>query len=159
VPDLAQYRLYRDVTPSFEPAPGNQIAATADTFFADVGPAGGYYRIVAVDVNGNVSASALVGPGQTVSTPGLDVPAFRLDGAPSPVRAPDLVLAGALPSAAPARLELFDLAGRRVWSRELRTAGQFQVMPAREHALAAGVYAVRLRQGERLARARVVLVP
>jgi len=158
VPDLAEYRVYRGLSPSFEPGPGNQIAATADTFYNDVGPSGSYYRIVAVDVNGNVSPSALLGPGQTVSTPGPDALTFGLEAIRSPVFARDLVVAGALPNAAPARLEVFDVVGRRVWSQELRAAGHFHAMPARERGLKPGVYAVRLSQGERSSRKRVVVL-
>jgi sugar lactone lactonase YvrE len=156
--DLSEYRVYRDVTSTFEPGPGNQIAAVTDTFFNDVGPPGLYYRIVAVDVNGNVSPSALLGPGQTVSTPDLGGLAFGLQAIRSPVPARDLVIAGALATALPARVELFDIGGRRVWSHALRAAGRFQMTPGRERPLAPGVYAVRLSQGERVSRGRVVVL-
>ena len=157
VPDLAQYRLHRAGTPSFEPGPGNQIAALTDTFFNDVGPAGSYYRIVAVDQHGNVSPSALLGPGQTVSAP-PEAPAFGFAAIRSPVLARELALEGSLPSTAPARIELFDVHGRRIWSRELRAAGRFHETPARERPLAPGVYAVRLSQAGRTSRGRVVVL-
>ena len=51
------------------PGAGNLVASLADTGYADVGPSGGYYKLSAVDFNGNESAFALVGPGQTLDAP------------------------------------------------------------------------------------------
>jgi hypothetical protein len=65
-----------------------------------------------------------------------------------------------LSSSESASLELIDVAGRRVWSRDLGllTAGEYQVSVPGGVALAPGVYLLRLVQGSRLATARMVRI-
>ena len=66
----------------------------------------------------------------------------------------------ALPDATPAALELFDAAGRRLWSRDVGSLG------VGEHAvrigdgawLPPGIYLTRLVQGKRVATARVAVI-
>ncbi len=86
--------------------------------------------------------------------------AFALRGVqPNPAPA-GATVAFALPDARPASLELFDVAGRRVWSREVGVLGAGEhVVPLRdgEHS-PTGLYLIRLRQAERVATTRVVLV-
>jgi tripartite motif-containing protein 71 len=135
-PDLAEYRLYRGPTP---PAlvPANLIHASPDTGYADVGPAGGFYAIVAADTSGNVGAAASVGPEQTVDAPGDPAPAFAF---------------------APARLELVNAAGRRVWSRAVSGGGTHAVRVAESDALAPGIYLARLVRSERSIVRRLVVL-
>ena len=87
-------------------------------------------------------------------------PAFALHGVrPNPALT-GAVVGFALPDARPASLELFDVAGRCVWSREVGALG------AGEHAVRLrdgawsppGLYLVRLTQGERRAMARATIV-
>ncbi len=65
-----------------------------------------------------------------------------------------------LPDAQPATLELFDVSGRRVWSRDVGGfgAGEHTVRIGDEARLPVGVYLARLRQGARAASARVVVI-
>ena len=65
-----------------------------------------------------------------------------------------------LPDAAPARLEAFDLAGRRVAAREVGPlgGGSHEVRLGEGRALAPGVYLLRLTRGERVLKARAVIV-
>src|SRR5262249_49548761 len=49
--DLGSYHLYRGASADFTPSPGNLIATPTTTSYADVGPAGSYYKLSAVDVN------------------------------------------------------------------------------------------------------------
>jgi hypothetical protein len=92
----------------------------------------------------------------------VEVPALRfaLRGfTPNPA-AGDPVVAFSLASYEPASIELYDLAGRLVLSREvgsLGTGSQSVRLEARGR-LAAGVYTVRLRQGAQVAAARAVLI-
>lgn len=60
----------------------------------------------------------------------------------------------------PASVEVLDLAGRRVWSRDLGElgAGTHSITVAEGNRLRGGVYFVRLRQGARAATARFVVV-
>jgi hypothetical protein len=78
---------------------------------------------------------------------------------PNPA-ARDLNVAFSLPGSAPARLELIDIAGRRVKSEEVGSlgAGNHVLNVNRDGQLAAGVYLVRLAQEGRSATARAVVV-
>jgi hypothetical protein len=62
----------------------------------------------------------------------------------------DLLVTFSLPSAAPASLELLDIAGRRVLMRDVGSLGPGSyVLNLGQNAVPAGVYLVRLRQGPR----------
>jgi sugar lactone lactonase YvrE len=145
--DLDEYRLSRG---------GFQIHASPDTGYSDVGPAGGFYSIVAVDTSGNVSAAATLGPDQTVDTPPATL-TFALEGmTPNPAPNGALTLRFTLPDALPARLELVNVAGRSVWSRAVQGTGPHALRPA--EAFAPGIYFVRLTRGaQSLVRRAVVL--
>jgi hypothetical protein len=71
-----------------------------------------------------------------------------------------LAVAFSLPDAAPARLEAFDLLGRRVAAREVGPlgGGSHEVRLGDGRALAPGVYLLRLTRGDRVLRARAVIV-
>ena len=64
----------------------------------------------------------------------------------------------ALPTAAPARIEVLDLAGRRVHERALDSTAGEHIVAFDGPALAPGVYVLRLTQGTRSATARAVVV-
>ena len=65
----------------------------------------------------------------------------------------------ALPDAAPARLELFDVSGRRRFAREVGVAGAGEHDEAIETpGLSPGVYVIRLTRGAQVRSARAVLV-
>jgi hypothetical protein len=148
--DFATFRLYRGASADFVPLAGNLVTATPDTGYADAGPSGGYYKLSAVDRNGNESPFALVGPGQTADVPGEPAVQFALAGTlPNPSHDGRLLVHFALPGGAPASLELFDLAGRRIEARAVGAlgAGRHAVELAPRRRLAAGVYLVRLTQG------------
>jgi hypothetical protein len=93
----------------------------------------------------------------------VDVPlaaGLALSGAhPNPATA-ELRVAFSLPDAAPARLEAFDLAGRRVAAQEVGAmgAGSHVVNLGEGARLGCGVYVVRLTQGERSLVTRAVVV-
>ena len=159
--DLGAYRLYRGASADFTPSPGNIIASQVATNYADVGPAGSYYKLSAVDVNGNESNFALVTPQQTTDV-GDDAPVvFALHGArPNPATGHELSVAFALPSPAPARLELLDVGGRRVVAREVGTlgAGRHTVSLGGGREVAPGIYWLRLIQGTNQQRMRVAVI-
>ena len=83
--------------------------------------------------------------------------AFALHGAqPNPVTGP-LVVAFSLASTAPARLDVFDLAGRQVLVRDVAMGpGTHRIDLTHGERLPAGIYTLRLTQGERRATTRVV---
>src|SRR5262249_14706086 len=123
--------------------------------------AGSFYKLLAVDLSGNESPFALVGPGQTTDvSPGPTSFTFALDGArPNPARGGRMTIQFALPSGAPATLELFELEGRRIASREVGSlgAGRHALEIAQGRSLSAGVYLVRLTQGATERTVRVAL--
>ncbi len=63
-----------------------------------------------------------------------------------------------LPRRAPVRLELFDLLGRRVWSRDERALGVGTHRLTIDAALRPGLYLARLTQGARATTRRIVLL-
>ena len=88
------------------------------------------------------------------------MPELSLGGArPNPATR-DLAVAFALPSGAPARLEVFDLGGRRILAREVGSlgAGSHVIPLGAGRPLAPGVYQLRLTQGSRAITARAVIV-
>jgi hypothetical protein len=70
------------------------------------------------------------------------------------------MVALSLPSAAPAKLELLDVSGRRVAQQDLagRGPGELQVRLAPQAPLRAGLYFLRLTQGNRSLTARASIV-
>jgi len=160
-PDLWYYKVYRGSSAGFVPGPSNLIATRADTGYADVGPAGSYYKLSAADVNGNESGYALLTPGGTLDVAGGAPLAFALEAVrPNPSRGARLSVAFALPTAAPARLELVDVSGRRVAYREVGSLGagrHVADITERRH-LQAGLYLVRLTQGTNVRTARAVVL-
>ena len=99
-------------------------------------------------------------PMTNVSTPAPEAagPVFALRGvSPNPIAAGS-VLKFALPEATSATLEMIDVTGRRVWTREVGNlgAGEHTISLAAAGRLPRGVYFVRLSQGIRVATTRVV---
>jgi hypothetical protein len=117
-------------------------------------------EISAYEVEGVVG----VGPGFSVGNTTAVVPgtpAFALLGAlPHPARG-SFRIGVRLPDASRATLSLYDLAGRRMWSREVGTlgAGEHVVVAGQGAALRAGIYVIRLSRAGRDETQRAVLLP
>jgi hypothetical protein len=159
--DLGSYRVYRGTSADFTPGAGNQIATVTSPSHADVGPAGGYYKVSAVDVNGNESGFALLTPEQTTEVEGEGSVAFALEGVwPNPSHGNGLHVAFALPSRAAGRLELLDVSGRRLLAHDVGSlaAGRHRVNLAAGRKIASGVYWVRLTQGPNQRTTRVAVI-
>lgn len=104
-------------------------------------------------MNGGVEAFA----GETWAT--AEVLAFALDGArPNPAVHGLLSVSFSLPSAEPARIEVFDITGRRVAGREVGSLGpgRHVVDLAQGGRIPAGLYVVRLSQGKQVRTVRAV---
>ena len=86
--------------------------------------------------------------------------AFALRGLTPNPSAGDPVVAFSLVSAEPASLELYDLSGRLVLSREVGAlgAGAHALRLDARDRLAAGVYTIRLRQAARIANVRAAII-
>jgi len=159
--DLDFYRIYRGTLAGFVPGVGNLIATVTSPNHGDVGPAGRFYKVSAVDVNGNESGFALLTPDGTSEVEGGAPVAFALDGArPNPTSGNGLNIAFALPTGDAARLELVDVTGRQVLAREVGAlgSGRHTVNLAAGRRVAPGIYWVRLTQGANRQRARVAVV-
>jgi hypothetical protein len=143
------------------PGPGNLIAATTDIGYVDVGPAGSYYKLSAIDRTGNEGLYALAGPGQTTAVPTEPALVFALEGVrPNPALGGRMTVHFELVTDEPALLELIDVAGRRVLERAVGAlgAGRHAVDLAEGRRLPAGVYFVRLTQGKNSRVARLTVV-
>jgi len=154
--DLAAYRLHRGTSADFVPAPDNLVVETAATEYVDANPAA-YYKLMAVDRNGNVSPAV-------TATSGVEVPrtaVFALRGPlENPARAGHLDVQFSLAHSGPAEIELIDVAGRRVLGRDvgaMGTGSHTVTLGTGEH-IAAGVYHLRLRQGAEFRIARVAVL-
>ncbi len=159
--DLWHYRLYRGSTADFVPGPENLIATRSDTSYVDAGPAGNYYKLSAMDVNYNEGGYAVLGPVGSSSVPGEGSLVFALEGArPNPSLGGSLRVVFTLATAAPARLDLVDVGGRRVLGLEVGAlgAGRHTVNLAAAGHLAAGLYLVRLTQGPNVRVTRVMVL-
>ena len=160
-PDVWYYAVYRGSSADFVPAPANLIATQADTGYTDVGPAGSYYKLSAVDVNGNESAYALLTASGTVAVEDGEALSFALGTVrPNPTRGDRLSVEFVLARAGAARLELLDVAGRLVIGREVGALGigRHQVDLAARARLTPGLYLVRLTQGAAVRVGRVVII-
>ncbi len=159
-PDLWYYKVYRGSSSDFVPGPSNLIATRADTGYADVGSAGSYYKLSAVDVNGNESGYATLSPSQIAGVGDPGPVTFALEPIPNPSWVGRLRVTYSLPSSGRARLELLDVSGRRVADREVGSlgAGRHVVDLAERRQLPPGLYLVRLTQGANVRARRVVLL-
>lgn len=163
-PDFLQFRLYRGPDHAFVPGPATLLIATTDTAYTDPNPgmAGSFYKLTAVDSAGNEGPFALVAPPHLVGIdPRGNVALAVRPLGPSPTSDRRLAVELALHDAGPARLELIDVAGRVVRSREVGALGSgvHTIDLSGQGPLRAGLYFLRLRQGGRTATARTSVVP
>ncbi len=163
-PDLAGYRLYRGDTADFTPGPANFVVAQSDTGFVDHVAGVHHYQLYAADIHGNLSAGALLSPGQTSTVTGVPSAALRLHpNFPNPFN-PVTTIRFELPSAGSARLAVYDVAGRLV--RTLvdggLTAGSHEAVwdgnDASGRAVGSGLYLARLTCGGSALTVRMGLI-
>jgi hypothetical protein len=136
---------------------------TSDTYVPRPGGHNYYFYSEARDQSGNIEAPPTSPDAQTLSTTAVEegIPrALALLGArPNPARG-NVRVAFALPSGAPATLELIDIAGRRVAQRDVGRLGpgHHELVFDGSLRLKAGLYFVRLSQAGQVLNARVVLM-
>jgi hypothetical protein len=154
IPDLKDYSVYRATSSGVTPVPVNLLASATDSLLVDPGaPATAlYYIVTAKDVHANqstpsneASVSALTGVGNTPSITHLTVLANH----PNPFNATTEFEVG-LPVASDIDVEIYDVAGRRVSTLEVKQAGAgwqhipFSGLDSKGSALASGVYFYRV---------------
>ena len=160
--DLRDYTIYvsEDGTPY--QAWRVNTTTTSGTYVPRPGGHTYYFYSVARDQSGNIEPAPAGPDAQTQSTTAVDeaTPSrLSLAGAhPNPARG-IVRIAFALPSAAPATLELIDIAGRRVARRDVTSLGPgHHELALGEPRLKAGLYFVRLVQAGQMLTARVILM-
>ena len=154
--DFAYYSLHRGEDENFLPDASNLIDTLIETEYDDDGPILSFYKLAAVDFNGNVSVYALAVP----DVAGVDDGSFFLSLRVASPAGDDVAVEFVLPTSAPATLGLYDVAGRLVAEQEigLRSPGRYTASLASRESLASGVYFVQLDQGGSTKAARVVVV-
>ena len=152
--DLDYYNIYRDVDPTFDPSPGNLLTSTCDTMTFDGGwdwEAGYWYKVSAVDIHGNESVFAVLGPDMVTGDDPMPLPdaTFLAQNFPNPFN-PITTIAFGLKKSGHVSLRIYDAAGRLVATLvdESRAAGSYTAdWNARStdgHAVSSGVYFYRL---------------
>jgi hypothetical protein len=164
-PDVAYYQVFRGSSVGFVPGAGNLVASPPDTGYTDVAGGPYVYKLVAVDLHGNVSPPAVVIPAGALGVPLAAPPSLALAApSPNPLRAgAGSTLRFSLPAAGRVNLSLYDSAGRlaRTLASGVREAGDVSVVfDGRDPAgspLAPGLYFLRLvtPAGSRTARLAV----
>jgi len=138
--------------------------SNGDTYVPRPGGHSYYFYSVARDLSGNIEPPPVGPDAQTQSTTAVEPPGFghlALAGArPNPARGGVLRVAFTLPSRQRATLELLDVAGRRVASREVGALGPGPHELTLEAAprLRSGLYFLRLSQAAQVLQARVVVM-
>jgi hypothetical protein len=167
-PDLSHYRVYRGPDETFVPGPGTLIASPTDPahFDGDWRWDGGYYyKIAAVDVHGNESQYALLGPDGITGDEGSTTPRVTTLGQnyPNPFN-PSTRIAFGLATRGHVRLCIYDASGRlvRTLVDESRAAGRYEeAWDGRDghgHAAASGIYLYRLDAGAFTETRKMVLL-
>jgi hypothetical protein len=167
-PDLDCYHVYRGTDEGFVPGPGNMLAAPCDTAYFDGTwdwSAGYWYKVAAVDVHGNESAYAVLGPDGVTGeeTPTAPAANYLAQNYPNPFNPVTRIEYG-LAAPAEVRLRIYDAAGRlvRVLVNEVRTAARHVELwdgrDGRGAAVASGIYFYRLDAGAFTETRKIVLL-
>jgi predicted outer membrane repeat protein len=165
--DLSYYAIYRGPAEGFEPGPENRIGATMDTTFTDhyAGWSASYYKVAAIDINGNESGFALLRPDDVTGTEKPKTPraTYLAQNYPNPFN-PVTKIAFGLSAAGRISLRIYDAAGRlvRVLIEGDRPAGNYEAIwdgrSAAGRAVASGIYFYRLDAGAFTETRKMVLL-
>jgi hypothetical protein len=166
--DLHGYNVYRGLSGDFEPGPGNLIASPCDTFTFDGDwrwDSGYYYKVGAVDIHGNESQYALLGPGSVTGddTPSAPDTYFLSQNQPNPFNPMTTVRFG-IAEPTHVTLSIYDTSGRlvRVLIDGRRPANRYETIwdgcDASGRQVASGVYFYKLKAGEFIQSKKMVLL-
>ncbi len=156
--DLASYAVYRGFSDGFAPAPQNRIGAPEDPAYFDSEwrwDGGYYYKVSAIDRNGNESEWALLGPDDITggeTPPVLPAVTYLAQNYPNPFN-PSTTIRYGLDAPAHVTLSIYDAAGRlvRVLVNDFRARDQYEIQwDGRNGAgwdAASGIYFYRLETG------------
>ena len=156
-PDLACYDLYRGTRKDFTPDKFSHVASPCDNRYLDPDwnwEEGYWYKVAAVDIHGNVSEFALLGPDLITGDDPLPVPdvTFLSQNWPNPFN-PITNIGFGIKKPAHVSLRIYDAAGRlvAVLIDESRPAGRYEAIwngtGDAGSAVASGVYFYMLKAG------------
>ncbi len=156
--DLAGYKIYRGTSSGFTPGPGDFVASTPDTFSVDGDwdwSTGYWYKVAAIDIHGNESIFAVMGPDMVTGDDPMPLPdaTFLSQNFPNPFN-PATTIAFGLKSGGHVSLRIYDATGRVVTTLidESRSAGSYTAewngRGAGGSTVASGVYFYKLNTGE-----------
>jgi hypothetical protein len=167
--DLSHYAVYRDIDAAFLPGSGNLIASPSDTTAFDdewTWDSGYYYKVSAIDIHGNESLWAVVGPEHVTGTGDGGAPpvtTFLGQSYPNPFVGSTTISYG-VSRRGEATLEVYDVAGRLVrvlasGTHEVRRhEAAWDGCDAGGRRVASGIYFYRLKTGSFEQTRKVVLV-
>ena len=166
--DLSHYAVYRGLSEDFVPSLENRIAAPLGPEFFDAGwrwDGGYFYKLSALDRNGNESGWALLRPEEItgVEDPGTPRASYLAQNYPNPFN-PATTIAFALAGPGRVSLRVYDATGRlvRVLVDQSRAAGRYEEAwdgaDSAGRAVASGVYFYRLETGECAETRKMVLL-
>ena len=155
--DFDYFTLHRGDSEGFVPGAMNLVTTLVGTDYDDDGPILSFYKLAAVDFNGNVGEYAVALP-DVAGVDDTEIVALSLR-VVSPA-GDEVVVECALPTGGRATVGLYDVAGRLIAEREIEEegAGRYDATLADRSGLASGVYFVKLTQGQDSDVARVVVV-
>jgi hypothetical protein len=156
-PDLSNYAVYRGTDPDFDPDPGRLIGTPLDPGLFDDDwrwDGGFYYKVAAIDVHGNVSVFATMGPDLVTGVVQTGVPAVSYLGQnrPNPFGAQTRIEYG-LVEDGDVSITIYDVKGRLVRSlvNGTRAAKHHSVVwDGRDNTgrvVAGGIYFCRMEAG------------
>jgi len=166
--DLSHYTVYRGTSAGFIPGPSNLLGEPPDTFQTDGAwqwDSGDYYKVAAVDIHGNESVFAVLGPDLATGIDPARVPAasFLSQNHPNPFSR-DTGIPFGLSREENVTIRVYDVRGRlvRTLVDERRKAAAQTITwdgrDARGAPVAAGVYFYRLEAGAFVQTKKMVVV-
>ena len=156
--DLAGYNIYRGLGSGFTPGPENFVTSTPDTMTLDDGwswQPGYWYKVAAVDIHGNESIFAVLGPDMVTGDDPMPLPdaTFLAQNCPNPFN-PVTTIRFGIKESGHISIRIYDAAGRFVTTLvdESRSAGSYTAewngRGVDGRVVASGVYFYRLKTKE-----------
>jgi hypothetical protein len=167
VKDLDKYTVYRKTSTGVTPIPANFLADDHDTLLTDTTPpaSAAYYIVTATDIHQNQGAKsneAAVGAATNVGNLPPVTALTVLQNSPNPFTTETQLQVG-LPSKADVRVDIYDVAGKRVRSvlapAQARGWTALRILARDDHggALPSGVYFCRIHAGAETVTRKMVV--